>query len=348
MDSIVNSMPKITVLMPVYNCELYIREAIDSILNQTLTDFEFLIIDDASTDKTVEVIKTYNEGRIKLVVKPSNTGYTNSLNYGLQVAKGEYIARMDGDDISFSERFAKQVAFLDANPDVVLCGSWFSIIDSGTVKKLPENNEAIKLALLRGNCIAHPSVMMRKQILNELSVVYDVSKEPAEDYDLWVRLLSLGKLHNLQEALLNYRMHSTQVSHKRAEEQKKRVIETKFELINLLGIVWDAGEHKVFEKIFKENTIINFSEIKIFKQMQRKLFLSNNSNCFFESNGFKQYLSELEYIVLKKCFYRQKRHSPLMYLEYLLAKCKWNVKLSTEQEIKLGIKSMLFWKVTKM
>ena len=255
MDSIVNSMPKITVLMPVYNCELYIREAIDSILNQTLTDFEFLIIDDASTDKTVEVIKTYNEGRIKLVVKPSNTGYTNSLNYGLQVAKGEYIARMDGDDISFSERFAKQVAFLDANPDVVLCGSWFSIIDSGTVKKLPENNEAIKLALLRGNCIAHPSVMMRKQILNELSVVYDVSKEPAEDYDLWVRLLSLGKLHNLQEALLNYRMHSTQVSHKRAEEQKKRVIETKFELINLLGIVWDAGEHKVFEKIFNDKTI---------------------------------------------------------------------------------------------
>lgn len=348
MDSFVNTGPEITVLMPTYNCELYIKEAIDSILNQTYPNFEFLILDDASTDGTVSIIKSFDDSRIKLIEKPLNTGLSISLNLGLKLAKGKYIARMDGDDVSLPERFAKQVAFLEENLDIVLCGSWFNIIDSDAVKKLPENNEAIRLALLRGNCIAHPSVMMRKQILDELPVVYDALKEPAEDYDLWVRLLSLGKLHNLQEALLNYRMYAAQVSHKRAEEQKKRVIETKFALVNLLGIVWDAGEHEVFEKFLTENTIINFREIKIFKRVQKKLFLSNNSSCFFDSYGFKQYLAEMEYIVLKKCFYRQKRHSPMMYLEYLMAKCKWNIRLSTEQEFKLGIKSMLFWKVTRM
>lgn len=348
MDSFVKSAPIITVLMPVYNCELYIKDAVDSILCQSYSNFEFLIIDDASSDETVNIIKLYNDPRIQLFEKLLNTGYTDSLNQGLLLAKGKYIARMDGDDICVPTRFEKQVAFLDANPDISVCGTWFNIIGSDAVKKLPENHESIKLALLRKNCIAHPSVMIRKQVLDKFDIVYDVSKEPAEDYDLWVRLLSLGKLHNLQEALLNYRMHDTQVSHKRHEEQKRQVVEIKFEILNLLGILWDEREYEVFEKILKVNTLIMFSEIKIFKQMQKKLLQSNNFLHFFEPIGFKKYLSEMEYIVLKKCFYRQKRHSPLLYLEYLIAKCKWNAQLSKEQEIKLFIKSMLFRKVTKM
>lgn len=348
MDTIIKNAPKITVLMPVYNCELYVQEAIDSILNQSYVDFEFIIIDDASTDSTVSIIKLHNDSRIQLIEKSINSGYTNSLNQGLKLATGKYIARMDSDDISFPQRFKKQIAFMEANLDAVLCGSCFNIIGSDVIKKLPENYEAIKLALLTSNCIAHPSVMMRKQILDKLDVVYNVSKEPAEDYDLWVRLLSFGKLHNLQEALLKYRVHSTQVSQKRTEEQKKSVIETKFELLNLLKIKWDKQEYEVLEKIFKANTIIPFSKIQTFKGIQKKLLIANNNLYFFEGIGFKQYLSELEYIVLKKCFYRQKKHSPLMYLEYLKAKFQCNVKLSIEQEIKLLIKSMLFRKVTQM
>ncbi len=128
--------PRITVIMPVYNCELYIKEAIDSILNQTFTDFEFLIIDDASTDKTVSIIKEYKDFRIQLIEKEGNKGISDSLNYGLKVAKGEYIARMDGDDISLPERFVKQVTFLDSNPDVILCGSNFGIIGTEILNQL--------------------------------------------------------------------------------------------------------------------------------------------------------------------------------------------------------------------
>lgn len=106
-----NTKPFISVLMPVYNCENYIREAVESILNQTYANFEFIIIDDASTDQTVAIIQSYKDKRIHLVVKPKNSGLTNSLNYGLTIAKGKYIARMDGDDISLPNRFQNKLKF---------------------------------------------------------------------------------------------------------------------------------------------------------------------------------------------------------------------------------------------
>ena len=189
MDSTVNSTPKISVLMPVYNCELYITEAIDSILNQTYTNFEFLIIDDASIDQTISIIKSYCDPRIQLIEKPLNTGLTNSLNLGLKLAKGKYIARMDGDDISLPERFAKQVALLEANTSFLLCGSAISIIGTNITRFFPEEHEDIKIRMLQGNCIAHPTVMFRKEIINYYTIVYDNLKEAAEDYDLWCRLM---------------------------------------------------------------------------------------------------------------------------------------------------------------
>lgn len=334
--------------MPVYNCELYVKEAIDSILNQIYTDFEIIIIDDASTDETVFIIKSYSDSRIRLLEKPVNTGYTDSLNQGLKLAKGIFIARMDGDDISLPERFVIQVSFLESNPDISVCGSCYKIIGNEEVKMLPEFHEDIKLALLRKNCIVHPSVMMRKQVLDKFDVVYDASKEPSEDYDLWVRFLLHGKIHNLQEVLINYRIYPSQVSQKRVFEQREKVIEVKFKLINNLGIVWDDDEHKVFKKILKKNSVINFMEIKIVKQIQKKLLQSNKSLHFFEHVGFEEYLLELEYISLKKYFYQQNRHSPLMYFKYLVAKCKWSIGVSMEQEIKFCFKSIFFWKVTKV
>ena len=220
--------------MPVYNCELYIKEAVDSILNQTFADFDFLIIDDASTDKTVSIIKEYKDSRIQLIEKTVNTGYTISLNYGLKVAKGEYIARMDGDDISLPNRFEKQIAFLDSNPDVVLCGAAIKVIDSDRVIMYPESHDNIKLEFLTQNCIVHPSVMIRKSILDFHSLTYDINKEPAEDYNLWVKLLNYGKLYNIQEVLLYYRVHSCQVSQKRFSLQVESSIETQLELLDFL------------------------------------------------------------------------------------------------------------------
>jgi glycosyltransferase involved in cell wall biosynthesis len=341
-----NTTPKITVLLPVYNCELYVQTAVESILNQSYTDFEFLIIDDASTDTTVSIIKKIDDSRIQLIEKPVNSGYTNSLNYGLQLAKGEYIARMDGDDISYPERFAKQIAYLEAHPEVVVCGTGYKIIGNDKRITIPEGHEAIKIGLLWGNCISHPSVMIRKKVLDDYAIQYDVTREPAEDYAIWVRLLSLGKLHNLQEVLLEYRLYGNQVSQKRAEEQKKNDIATKFQLLQYLEVQWNDSEFEFLERQFGKTEVVSFKNLNVFKQIQKKLEIANISG-FFESKKFNQYLLDLEADVLRKCFLKQKRYSPPMYLEYLLAKCKWKVKLPLKLELKLGLKSLVFWKTQR-
>lgn len=126
MDS--NVKPLISVLMPVYNCSKYIHSSTTSILNQTFSDIELIIIDDCSTDNTVDIIKTFNDKRIVLIVKQKNSGITNSLNYALDIAKGKYIARMDGDDISNIDRLEKQYEFMEGHPDVVLCGGGYEVI----------------------------------------------------------------------------------------------------------------------------------------------------------------------------------------------------------------------------
>ncbi len=255
--------------MPVYNCELYIQEAVESILAQTYTDFELLLIDDASKDKTVEIIKSFNDNRINLIQKPKNLGYTDSLNYGFSVAEGEYIARMDGDDFSLPTRFEKQVAYLDKHPDVVLCGANYSIIGTDIVNKLPENNDEIQIQFIRNNSIAHPVVMLRNSVLKANGIVYDVTKEPAEDFDLWVRLLNYGKLHNIQEVLLNYRVHQKQVSNLQSKKQRNISIDTKLNVFKNLSINWNQEEEKVLRKHLANIFFIDLKELETLKKIER-------------------------------------------------------------------------------
>lgn len=210
--------PKVTVLMPVYNGEQYLSEAIESILNQTFTDFEFLIINDGSTDRSVDIIESYDDPRIQLVHNGKNLKLITTLNRGIDLARGEYIARMDSDDISLPDRLAKQVEFLDTNPlcAVVavkitqidasgrLLGDWKG--DRGAVTA-----EGIRKHLPVVNCIAHPGVMMRKSIVSRYR--YDPSQRHAEDYDLWLRLCSDGyRIEKIGEPLLKYRVHGMQVT----------------------------------------------------------------------------------------------------------------------------------------
>jgi glycosyltransferase involved in cell wall biosynthesis len=340
------NIPKISVLMPVYNCELYINEAVDSILSQTFEDFEFLIIDDASTDETVSIIKSYNDARIQLIEKPSNTGYTNSLNFGLSIAKGEYIARMDGDDISLQERFAKQVAALDANPSLLLCGSAISIIGTTVTHFFPEKHEDIKVRLLKGNCIAHPSVMYRKEIVNFFSTVYDKLKEPAEDYDLWCKLIAVGKLHNLQEVLLCYRIHDSQVSNTKSQQQSNNALDSQIHLLNHLNLKLKDIEVSVLKKIHKGYEVFDFEEIKTFRSLKKDLVLKNNIKAFFETVRFNEYLNDLEHKIFSRYFFKRDTFSIKVYLQYLSVRNNWKSNKYAYEELKFLIKSLIFFKKT--
>jgi glycosyltransferase involved in cell wall biosynthesis len=343
MDLNLKSFPKITVLMPVYNCELYVREAIESILNQTFTDFELLIIDDASTDATATIVKTYTDSRIQLIEKLVNTGYTNSLNQGLKIAKGKYIARMDGDDSCKPERFAKQLAYLEAHPECVLCATAFKIIGKDIYFKSPEKHDAIKLDFLECNPICHSSVMMRKETLDTHSITYDKTKEPAEDFAMWIQLSFLGELHILPEILVEYRVYDKQVSSERAEEQMKLALEMKFQLLSHLDIELNSQEHQFLEKYFRKNKTVTFNELSIFKQLQQKLRRSNGS-CFFEPNIFKEYLDNLEVTVMNQYFKNYDRYNPSLFIKYLNAKLNWKMGIGQKDEFKLFIKCMILKK----
>lgn len=221
--------------MPVFNCRQYIEESVNSILNQTFTDFEFLIIDDCSMDGTFEYLQRLTDHRINLIRKPKNTGYTISLNLGLKMATGEYIARMDGDDISLPERFEKQVAFMDENPEVVVCGGAYEAIGS-SFKFIPKcTNEDIVLDLMSVSVIAHPTAFFRNSILKKNNITYKKEYEPAEDYKMWTFLSEYGNLANLTDVVLHYRMHPNQTSSVRAKLQGEMANLIAFEFVKKLS-----------------------------------------------------------------------------------------------------------------
>lgn len=206
-------MPKVSVLMPVYNTEeSYLREAIESILNQTFSDFEFIILNDGSTNNAQDIILSYKDTRINYVINEKNLGLIKTLNKGLDLAKGEYIARMDSDDISLPERFQKQVDFMDKNQNVHVVGTWYEWFPKCKVQKPAVTDKAIKECLLASsNSIAHPTVMLRKSVIDSLNARYDENYAYVEDYSLWLSLIDKVDFANIDEILLKYRIHPNSV-----------------------------------------------------------------------------------------------------------------------------------------
>ncbi len=222
----VKAGPKVTVLMSVYNGERYLREAVESILRQSFEDFEFLIIDDASTDRSVELLQEYRDPRIRLLRNQKNVGQAASLNTGIDHARGKYLARMDADDVSLPERLARQVSFLDERPAIGVCGTWARVIDEkgkpADSIRTPTGSAAGKLCW-RPPVFVHSSVMARRDLL-QLNR-YDPEYRQAQDYELWLRLWSKTGFDNLGLVLLLYRAHGSSVTAATRADQLARSYE---------------------------------------------------------------------------------------------------------------------------
>jgi GT2 family glycosyltransferase len=215
-------MPTISVVMSVFNGCDFLPEALDSILGQSFQDFEFVIINDGSTDNSLAILESYQrtDKRIRLFSHP-NIGLISSLNRGCSLARGKYIARMDADDVAIKDRFAQQVAFMEANPGIGVVGTAVQMIDAnGTllrVVRYPEKNSELQGALIRSNVFWHPTVLLRANVLKSVGGYRNVLC--AEDYDLWLRVAESHSLANLPSVLLKYRIHPQQVSHRQDEQQ---------------------------------------------------------------------------------------------------------------------------------
>lgn len=210
----------ISVVMPVHNSEKYVSEAILSILNQTFFDFEFIIIDDDSTDRTWEIIQTFSDNRIVAMRNERNIGNYPSRNRGIQKARGTYIAVMDGDDIALSERLCKQYLYMEKYSEILAIGTQFDFIGLDSKIEKPTSHENICAALLNDSCFLHPSLFIRSNVMKQLGG-YNEEYVYASDYDLVCRLSLLGKIENLPGTYMLYRWHPGQISQKEKLRQKK-------------------------------------------------------------------------------------------------------------------------------
>ena len=214
------SSPLVSVVLPVYNAENYVCDSIQSILDQSFADFELIIINDGSTDNSENKILQFTDNRIRYIKNEVNLKLISTLNLGLQLARGKYIARLDADDIALTERFVKQVDFLEANPDYGLLGSFAKEFGfSSNNIQYPTTDEAIRYAGIYHNPFVHSSVMIRSSILVNYDLMFDVDQLHVEDYDLWIRILSVSKVANLPECLVLYRVHADQISKKHLDLQ---------------------------------------------------------------------------------------------------------------------------------
>ncbi|MCP5372505.1 MAG: glycosyltransferase [Hyphomicrobiales bacterium] len=208
--------PRVTVLMAVYNGETFLRAAMDSILGQTFADFEFVIVEDGSTDSAPGILAAYDDPRIRVLPNGRNIGLTPSLNVGLAAARGEFVARMDADDICTPERLERQVAAMDADPDLALVGSSYRLIDDRgqvvrTKVKPLDDFQARWVAMFR-TPVEHSSAMVRRGVLTAHGLRYDESFRSAQDYDFWLRILDHGRGRVLPDLLLDYRAHGANIT----------------------------------------------------------------------------------------------------------------------------------------
>jgi glycosyltransferase involved in cell wall biosynthesis len=223
-----NIIPSISVIMSVFSePEEWLRESIDSILNQTFSNFEFIIINDNPTCQLNKCLLNeykHKDKRIIIINNDNNIGLTKSLNIGLHYAKGKYIARMDADDIAFPNRFKMQYSFMEANKNVIVCGtqiSYFGKVNQRKADWLKINDEDLKNRLFIGSCIAHPSAFIRKSILDSTQTIYDTTFLQAQDNKLWSDIADYGEFYNIPEVLLKYRISEAQISVKQTDQQKK-------------------------------------------------------------------------------------------------------------------------------
>lgn len=237
-------MPKVTVLLPVHNAAKFLGESIPSILGQTFEDFELLVMDDGSTDTGIDIVRGFADPRIRLEHNPSNLGIATTLNRGLDMARGDYIARMDADDRACPERLAQQVEHLDRYPNIGVLGSWVRLFGDqpSVVERHPVGADAVLAGLVFDNPLFHPSVMMRRSVLVKHGLRYDPVFSRTEDYELWSRASRYCGLDNLPHALVEMRAHGGNITATTQDTMTQQTITLLQGHLDSIGITADNSQ----------------------------------------------------------------------------------------------------------
>lgn len=266
--------PAISIVMPAYNAENYISESIESILSQTFTDFELIIIDDGSTDNSRDIVKSYQDGRIILLENPHD--FIRSLNTGIELSKGKYIARMDADDIMLPGRLEIQFKYMEENPETDVCGGWMeSFGQEYHTLKVPLKHEDILSKMLLHNCLSHPTVMLRRKPISKLPsfpYLYRQDFIYAEDYQLWTELAMTGlRFANIPEVLVKYRRSETQNTSKYASLMYKTAHRIQGEYLEYISEKLAEADERLFGFIDQTIELVN-ENILAFNTLKQAIY----------------------------------------------------------------------------
>lgn len=282
--------------MPVYNGEKFLRDAVESILNQTFSDFELIVINDGSSDSSANIITSYTDPRIVFINNDSNMGLPYVRNQGVDASRGEYIAWLDCDDTSMPDRLEKQVRLLDDDPQIGVCGAWVKIIGAGSeqITQHPTDPEYIRASLLFYNCLANSTVMMRAVCTREIGVRFDLSHQLSQDYGLWVRIPTEWKIINLPEVLTIYRLHSNQVTETYKQSQIDITWKIQKEQLLKLGIIPSKDEREIHLSLsgFIQNTFKDPAKLLEAKGYITKLNDANKKCKIYTQKVFRNVLLE--------------------------------------------------------
>ena len=273
------SKPILSVLMPAYNAERYVVSAIKSVLDQTFTDFELLLIDDGSSDSTLELVQSLTDNRLKIVQNEQNMGLVGTLQKGLLLCRGRYIARMDADDICLADRFAKQIDFLGAHPEVDIVGGaiqFFGDEQPTAVHVFPGEHNEIRAGLLFYCTLAHPALMFRRELVDQGLFQYSDTYRHAEDYHLWSQLLRQARSANLQDCVLMYRLHTKQISSGQSSKQYEVSRQVRKLMLEQAGVPFCDSDLVLHEQIILERDEHSWAYLNLVAEWFNKVELSNH------------------------------------------------------------------------
>lgn len=313
---------RVTILLPVYNGEKYLQATIDNILQQTYTDFTLLIIDDGSTDSTVDIVRSYQDERISLLQNPTNIGLVDTLNKGIALCQTEFLARMDADDLWEKNKLEKQIQLMDKNSAIGLCGT--SVRKFGTINGdfiFPITNDTLKVGFLFYCTMSHPSVVYRTSFLKKTGLLYQKAYFPAEDYKMWIDCLDKTTIYNIPEPLVHYRQHEEQIC-----QEKKNIQDDKTNLVrkeHLLKLYPNATNEEIKFHIEKYVSYQIESEKDLKKHINwtKKLMAENKKSGYIAPKIMQKEIQTYLQTSIKQYMqqrYFAKRNRLLQLLRYIL------------------------------
>lgn len=280
--------------MPAYNAGVHLADAIRSVLEQSFTDFELIVVNDGSSDDTVAILSQFaSDSRLRVVHNEQNLGLIATLHRGLSECRAPFIARMDADDICEPQRFERQVAFLRDRPDIDIVGGairFFGNIPQPNVFQFPNTHEAIHPAMLFFCPLAHPSLMFRRELVERGLFCYDDEFRHAEDYHLWSRLLLKVRAANLPELVLHYRLHQSQVSSGQANHQYEASLRVRKKMLDEAGVVWTDQDIAIHESVILERPLSRPDYLEALAAWFGKVEDGNQKSAYWDATALHELL----------------------------------------------------------